>query len=206
MLLEISPYHIDDRKINQIVAVLNKGGIVVYPTDSVYSMGCSLKAPKAIKELARIKGVKPKQANFSLICKDLSSLSEYTKNVSRPVFRVMNKALPGPFTFILNASIAIPKLFDSSKKTVGIRIPNNAITLQIIEALGSPLVSTSIHDEDDILEYTTDPYAIHENYENKVAIVIDGGYGNNEATTVVDCTDGDIEIVREGIGDISLLG
>jgi len=202
MLLEISPYHIDDRKIDQVVGILQKGGIIIYPTDTVYSMACSLNVPKSIKELARIKGIKPKRAQFSLICKDLSSLSEYTKSVSRPIFKIMNKALPGPYTFILNASNAIPKLFDSSKKTVGIRIPNNEITLMIIDRLGAPLVSTSIHDDDDILEYTTDPYSIHENYAQKVGVVIDGGYGNNEASTVIDCTKDEIEIIREGLGNI----
>lgn len=205
MFIEISPYHIDDRKIKEVIHVLEKGGIIIYPTDSVYSMGCSLNHPKAIKELARIKGLKPKNANFSLICKDLSTLSEFTKNISRPVFKVMNRALPGPFTFILNASNSIPKLFDTNKKTVGIRIPNHPITLEIIARLGYPLVSTSIHADDEILEYTTDPYEIYQRFENKVDLIIDGGYGNNEASTVVDCTDGDIVIVREGIGDINLL-
>lgn len=205
MLIEINPHNIDSRRIAEVCDVLNKGGIVIFPTDTVYSMGCSLEHPKAIAELAKLKGIKPNKANFSLICKDLSTLSEFTKQISRPVYKAMNKALPGPFTFILTASNRIPKLFGQSKKTVGIRIPDNNIVLEIIDRLGVPLVGTSIHDEDEILDYTTDPYAIYERYERIVDIVIDGGYGNNEASTVIDCSEGDFDIIREGIGDLTLI-
>ena len=205
MLLEINPYNIDQRKINTVVDTLKNDGTIIFPTDSVYAIGCSLDSPRGIKELARLKGVKTNKTNFSLICHDLSTLSEFTKHVNRPVFKAMNKALPGPYTFILNASNRIPKLFNQTKKTVGIRIPDNEIVLNIVQTMGTPLVVTSVHDEDEILEYTTDPYQIYERFEGKVDIVIDGGYGHNVATTVLDCTNGDIEVIREGIGEINFL-
>jgi tRNA threonylcarbamoyl adenosine modification protein (Sua5/YciO/YrdC/YwlC family) len=199
MLLEIHPDNPDRRKIDQVVKCLRDGGVVIYPTDTVYSIGCDLMNKKAIEKVARIKNIKPDKANFSIVCYDLSSLGDYTKQFSRHVFKVMNKALPGPFTFILNASNKVPKLFDSNKKTIGIRIPNNNIAREIVNVLGNPIIATSVHDEDEILEYTTDPQLIHEKFENLVDIVIDGGYGKNEASTIIDCTNDDIEVVREGL-------
>jgi tRNA threonylcarbamoyl adenosine modification protein (Sua5/YciO/YrdC/YwlC family) len=205
MLLEIRQKNPDDRQIMQVVECLRKGGIVIYPTDSVYSIGCDLNNKRAIEKVAKIKGIKFRKAQFSLICYDLSSLGDYTKQFSRSVFKAMNKALPGPFTFILNASNRVPKLFDSNRKEIGIRIPDCEITRRIVQELGNPIVATSVHDDDEIIEYTTDPELIYEKFQNLVDIVIDGGFGNNEPSTVVDCTRDKIEIVREGIGDIDLL-
>ncbi len=205
MFVEINPDNIDSRKIKEVGEVLNTGGIVIFPTDSVYSMGCSLNSPKAIKNLVKLKGLKSNKINFSLLCSSLSTLSDYTKQVNRPTFKVMNRALPGPFTFILKASNKIPKLFGQSKKTVGIRIPDNQITLDLIEYIGCPLVGTSVHDDDEIIEYTTDPYAIYQNWDGKVDAIVDGGYGRNEGSTVVDFTDSEPQILREGLGDINLI-
>lgn len=202
MLIELQKENPDQRKIAEIVKVLSNGGVIVYPTDTVYSFGCSLMHKKAIEKLAKLKEIKLNKANFSLICYDLSTLSEYTKFISRPTYKLLNKNLPGPFTFILPASPKIPKLFDSNKKTVGIRIPDSAITRAIVLALGHPLVSTSLHDDDEIIDYTTDPYLIQEKWEQQVDIIVDGGFGKNEPSTVVDCSDGDFEIIRQGIGEL----
>jgi tRNA threonylcarbamoyl adenosine modification protein (Sua5/YciO/YrdC/YwlC family) len=202
VLIELQKDNPDSRKINQIVNVLKKGGVIIYPTDTVYSFGCSLMHKRAIEKLAKLKGLKLKKANFSLICYDLSTLSEHTKFIDRPTYKILNKNLPGPFTFILAASSKIPKLFDTNKKTVGIRIPDSDIAREIVQALGHPLVTTSLHDDDEILDYTTDPYLIQENWENDVDLIIDGGFGKNEPSTVVDCSQGDIEIVRQGIGEL----
>jgi len=205
MLLEIHPDNPDARKIKQVLECLNDGGVIIYPTDSVYSIGCSLQRLKAVDKVARLKGIKPEKANFSLVCYDLSTLSEYAKQVNNPTFKLMRKAFPGPFTFILNASGQVPKLFKSKKKTIGIRVPDNNIPRELVRQLGCPLISTSVYDDDEIIEYTTDPELIHENWGNKVDIVINGGYGNNEASTVVDCTGDYPEIIRQGIGDLDAL-
>ena len=153
--------------------------------------------------MAQLKGLKTKKAAFSIIFDDLSKLTDYTKHIDRPTYKLLNKNLPGPFTFILTASNNVPKLFDSNKKTIGIRIPDNNIALAIVEQLGVPLVTTSLHDDDDIIEYTTDPYLIEEKWASKVDGIVDGGYGSNEPSTVVDCSDGDVEIIRQGIGELS---
>lgn len=204
MLVEINPYSPDSRLIDDIVSKLKKGAIIIYPTDTVYSMGCDLNNKKALEKLAKMKGIKLKQANFSIICEDLSNISEYTTTIDRSIFKLLKKSLPGPFTFILPASKIIPKIFDSKKSTIGIRVPDHAIIQEIVKSLGNPLVTTSIHDEDEILEYSSDPYAIYEKYEDAVDYVIDGGYGNLDASTVVDCTDGHPEIIRQGIGILDL--
>lgn len=200
MLLKIYPQNLNSRHIQKVVDILKEGGIVIYPTDTVYALGCDMKNPRAIERLARLKGVKPAKANFSFIFHDLSHLSDYTKQVSNPVFKLLKKNLPGPFTFILPATNEVHKLFKNNKKTIGIRIPDNPITLELVKALGNPIITTSIHDDDQILEYTTDPDAIYENYRDVVDVVIDGGFGNNIASTVVDCTSSDIEIIRQGSG------
>lgn len=205
MLLAIHPDNPDQRKIDQIVSQLRKGAIIIYPTDTVYSMACDLKHKKAVERMAQLKGVKLEKANFSLICYDLSHISDYTVQFGNNIYKLMNRALPGPYTFILNANTSVPKLFKSKKKTIGIRVPNNNIAREIVKTLGNPLMSTSVHDDDEILEYITDPELIHEKYENQVDIVIDGGFGNNEASTIIDCTDNDPEIIREGIGDVNIL-
>jgi len=202
MLYIIHPDNPDQRKIQLVVDILNKGGVIIYPTDTVYSIGCSLHKKRAIEKLAQLKGIKLKKANFSVICSDLSHLAEYTKPIDRASYKLLNRNLPGPFTFILKASNQIPKLFDTNKKTIGIRIPDNNIVKAIIEKLGHPLVTTSIHDEDEIIEYTTDPTLIEEKWEHLVDGIVDGGYGNNIASTVVDLSDGDVEIIRQGIGKL----
>ena len=200
--LPIHPETPEYRKIQEVISVLNKGGIIAYPTDSVYNFGCSLDNKRAIEKLAKLRGIKLKKANFSLVCTDLKSIDEYTTPFSRSIFKALNKNLPGPFTFILNASNQIPKLFDSNKKEIGIRIPDNEICLEIARNLGVPLVTTSIHHEDEIVEYITDPEQIYEKFEHQVDLVIDGGMGNNEPSTVVDCTQDELEIVRQGIGEL----
>ena len=205
MLIQIHPDNPDKRKIDQIVAQLRKGAVIIYPTDTVYSMACDLMNRKAVEKMAQLKGVKLEKANFSLICYDLSSISDYTVQFGNNIYKLMNRALPGPYTFILNANTSVPKLFKSKKKTIGIRVPDNNIAREIVQALGNPLISTSVRDDDEILEYITDPELIHEKYENQIDIVIDGGFGQNEASTIIDCTQNDPEILREGIGSIDIL-
>ena len=200
----LHPNNPDAKKINLIVEILNKGGVIVYPTDTVYALGCSLKCKRAIEQLAKLKGLKLKKANFSIVFNDLSQLANYAKHIDRPTYKILNKNLPGPFTFILAATTKIPKLFDSNKKTIGIRIPDNNIVLEIVKQLGHPLVTTSIHDDDELIEYSTDPNMIIGNWENKVDAVIDGGFGLNVPSTVVDLSEGDIEIIRQGIGELDL--
>jgi tRNA threonylcarbamoyl adenosine modification protein (Sua5/YciO/YrdC/YwlC family) len=203
MLVKIYPENPNEKAIQQVVDMLKKGGIIIYPTDTVYGMGCDITNPKAIERICKIKGIKPEKANFSFICYDLRHISDYTKPIDNETYRVLKKALPGPFTFIFNASKNVPKLLSSNKKTVGIRVPNNSIARSIVELLGNPILSTSIHDEDEIIEYSTDPELIHEKYEDLVDLVIDGGYGDNQASTIVDCSEGDFEILRQGKGNLS---
>jgi tRNA threonylcarbamoyl adenosine modification protein (Sua5/YciO/YrdC/YwlC family) len=203
MLIKIYPENPNEKAIQQVVEVLKKGGIIIYPTDTVYGMGCDITNSKAIERICKIKGIKPEKSNFSFVCYDLSHISDYTKPIDNETYRVLKKALPGPFTFIFNASKNVPKLLSSNKKTVGIRVPDNAIARSIVHLLGNPIVSTSIHDEDEIMEYSTDPELIHEKYEELVDLVIDGGYGDNQPSTIVDCSEGDFEILRQGKGDLN---
>lgn len=200
MLLRINAEKPNFEEIAKVVECLRNGGVVIYPTDTVYGIGCDINKQRAVERVCKIKGIDPEKANFSFICSDLSHLSDFTKPISTATYKVMKKALPGPFTFILEANNNVPKLFKSKKKTVGIRIPDNTICLEIVKQLGNPIMSTSVHDDDDIIEYTTDPELIHEKYKNIVDIVIAGGYGNNEASTVVECLNGDFEIIRQGLG------
>jgi len=204
MLLKIYPENPNPKAIEQVVEVLRRGGLVIYPTDTVYGLGCDITNHRAIEAVARIRNIKPEKANFSFICYDLSNLSDYSKPIDNSIFRILKKALPGPFTFILNASGLVPKLLSSKKKTVGIRVPDNAIAREIVRQLGNPILSTSIKDDDDIIEYSTDPELIYEKYQDLVDIVIDGGYGGNVASTVVDVTSGEFEVVREGKGDLEV--
>jgi len=205
MLIQIHPDNPDQRKIDQIVTQLRKGAIIIYPTDTVYSMACDLMNRKAVERMAKLKGVKLEKANFSLICYDLSHISDYTVQFGNNIYKLMNRALPGPYTFILNANTSVPKLFKSKKKTIGIRVPDNNIARELVNTLGNPLISTSVHDDDEILEYITDPELIYEKYEKQIDIVIDGGYGKNEASTVIDCTENHPEVIREGIGAIDII-
>ncbi len=202
MLLEINPENIDERYIARAVEILKNGGIIIFPTDTVYAMGCDLYNKKALEELARIKGVKLSKANFSIICTGMSDLSKYVKQIDRPIFKVLNSNLPGPFTFILQATNEIPRLFDTNRKEIGIRIPNNKIILKLTEALGNPIATTSLkEDENAVVEYFNDPVEIYERYENSVSLIIDGGFGKLEASTIVDCTSGAPVIVRSGLGE-----
>ncbi len=203
MLLHINPDNIDDRLINQVVLCLQKGGIIIYPTDTVYTLGCDLSHPKAYEKLCKLKGLKPNKANFSIVCYDLSHLSDFTMNLSNPCYKLMKRALPGPYTFILNANNSISKIFGYSKKTIGIRVPDNDICRSIVDALGTPILSASIKNEDTVLEYITDPQEIYEIYEDLVDMVIDGGVGGNIASTVIDYTGSDAILVREGKGAFS---
>jgi tRNA threonylcarbamoyl adenosine modification protein (Sua5/YciO/YrdC/YwlC family) len=200
MMIKIYPENPAPKHLKMVIETLEKGGVVIFPTDTVYALGCSIYQPKAIDRIAQLKGIKKEKANFSFIFNDLSMLSEFTKPFDNSTFRLMRKNLPGPFTFILNANNNVPKIFQSKKKTIGIRIPENNILTSIIEELGHPLVTTSIHDDDEIIEYTTDPELIHERFKDKVDLVIDGGYGDNQASTVVDCTGDEPEIIRQGKG------
>lgn len=202
MLLEIHPDNPNPRLIAQAVACLKKGGVVIYPTDTVYAFGCDITSKNSVEKICRLRNMKPEKANFSFICNDLSQLSEYAKQVSTPTFRLMKNCLPGPYTFILKASGQVPKIFKNKKKTIGIRVPQNKIAQALVEALGNPIMSASLKDEDSLLEYTTDPYSIHERYENLVDVVLDGGFGNNSPSTVVDCTEEHPEVIREGLGEI----
>ncbi len=204
MLLKIYPENPNEKAIAQVVEVLKKGGLVIYPTDTVYGLGCDITNQKAIEAICQLRKMNCSKANLSFICYDLSHISDYIKPIDNTVFRVLKKALPGPFTFIFNASNLVPKLISSNKRTVGIRIPDNNIPREIVKALGNPILTTSIKDDDDILEYSTDPELIYEKYQDLVDIVVDGGYGDNVPSTVVDCTTGDFNIIREGKGDLAL--
>lgn len=188
--------------LEQIVAVLRSGGVIIYPTDTIYAMGCDLMQPKAIERMAKLKGNKDSISSFSIICSSISEVSEYTK-LNNEAFKLLKRNLPGAFTFILPTSHAMQKKLNTKRKEIGIRIPNNPITKAITEALGNPIVTTSIKDDDEVVEYTTDPELIFEKYQEKVAIVIDGGYGYNVASTVVDCSVTPFEIIREGAGELS---
>jgi len=206
LLIKLYEENPNPKQIQQIVDCLQKGGLVIYPTDTVYTLGCDITNKKALERVARIKSIKLKDADFSFICHDLSHLSEFAKQIDTHTYKLLKRAFPGPFTFILNATLKIPKIFSNRKKTIGIRIPDNNIARDLVRFLGNPITSTSIHDEDDIVEYSTDPELIYEKYQNLVDIVIDGGYGDNVASTVVDCTDdGDYKILREGKGDVDLV-
>lgn len=202
MLFKIYETNTAEKDILKVARILEDGGLVIIPTDSVYAIACDVRRPKAIDKIARLKGLKPEKADFSLIFEDLSSIAEYTKPLHNYTFKLMKRNLPGPFTFILEANNKIPKIFKNNKKTLGVRIPDNSIALQIVKALKSPLVVTSVHDDDLVLEYTTDPSLIHEKYQNLVDMVIDGGCGNNEASCIIDCTGDEFKILREGIREL----
>lgn len=205
MLIEIHPERMNHRDLQQVVDVFRAGGIVIFPTDTVYSVGCDLYNKKALEKLARFKGIKLNKARFSIICPDLSDLSQYVKQIDRPTFKLLKQNLPGPFTFILTATNEIPRLFDSNRKEIGIRIPNNPIVLALAQELGRPIATTSLRDdEDEIMDYFTDPYEIHERFENEVDLVVDGGAGKLEASTVVDVSTGEVNIVRQGVGILDL--
>lgn len=190
--------------IKKVVEVLRNGGLVIYPTDTVYGLGCDITNSRALEKIAKIKGIKLEKANFSFVCSDLSNLSDYVKQIDTSTFKILKRALPGPYTFILPGNNDLPKEF-RKKKTVGIRVPDNNIALEIVKLLGNPIVSTSIHDEDEVIEYSTDPELIFEKWNNKVDLVIDGGYGDNVASTIIDLTGYEPEVIREGKGSLDVL-
>ena len=203
-LVRIYEENPNEREIEKVVAVLKRGGLIIYPTDTVYGIGCDITNTKAMEKVAKIKRVKLSKANFSFICYDLSNLSDYVKQIDTPTYKILKKALPGPFTFILPGNKNLPKAF-KNKKTVGIRIPENNIIRELVKVLGNPIVSTSIYDEDDLIEYTTDPELIFEKWGNTVDLVIDGGFGGNIPSTIVDLSDAEITVLREGKGIVDFL-
>lgn len=204
MLLPVHPKNPEPRKIARVVETLRAGGIVIYPTDTVYGIGCDLMNRKAIAQLCRIMNIKPQKLDLSFICTDLSQVSHYVSHMDNSIFKLLKKTLPGPYTFILASSSRVPKILDVNKKTVGIRIPDHAITQAIVAELGNPVITASIKDDDQIKEYTTDPEEIYEDFKHQVDIVIDGGPGGNVPSTVVDCTGSEWVVVREGLGEITL--
>lgn len=202
MIIEIRSQNPDARQIREVVDVLNQGGLIIIPTDTIYAAACLISNTKGIETMAKKLGKKVSKANFSILCRDFTNLSEYTLPISNPTFKLMKKVLPGPFTFILKASHQVPRTFRENKRTIGIRVPDNEILHAILEQLGQPLVATSIHSEDEIVEYLTDPYEIEEKFGHLVDLVVDGGIGGNLASTIIDCTDDVPEIIRQGKGII----
>ena len=194
----------NEAAVAKVVKVLKEGGLIIYPTDTVYGLGCDITNTKALERIAKIKGIKLDKANFSFICHDLSNISDYVRQIDTSTFKILKRALPGPYTFILPGNNNLPKEF-KKKTTVGIRVPNNSIALEIVKLLGNPIVSTSIRDEDDVIEYTTDPELIFEKWQNLVDLVIDGGYGNNIASTIIDLSGDEPIVVREGKGSLDVL-
>jgi len=201
--IKIYPENPNEAAIQKVVKVLKNGGLIIYPTDTVYGLGCDITNTKALERIAKIKGIKLDKANFSFICNDLSNLSDYVKQIDTSTFKILKRSLPGPYTFILPGNNNLPKEF-KKKKTVGIRIPDNPIVLQIVKLLGNPIISTSIYDEDEVLEYSTDPELIFEKWQNQVEMVIDGGYGDNQPSTIIDLSEGEPVIIREGKGTIDI--
>jgi tRNA threonylcarbamoyl adenosine modification protein (Sua5/YciO/YrdC/YwlC family) len=200
VLIKLYEQNPNQRDVDKVVNILKDGGIVIYPTDTVYSMGCDALNTRAVEKICKIKGINPQKAKFSIICEDLSNISEYAK-VSNSVFKLMKRNLPGPFTFILNATGSLPKIY-KNRKEIGIRVPGNTIILTLVKELGNPILTTSVRDKDDFMEYSTDPELIEEEYGVNVDVVVDGGYGGLEPSTVVNCTGEEIEIIRQGKGEL----
>ncbi len=205
MKLEIHPVNPQPTKIKKVVDVLNADGVIIYPTDTIYAFGCSSNSKKGFEQLCKIKHIDPEKAHFSLICADISQASKYIKNLSDQYFKLIKRALPGPYTFIFEAGSELPKGFLNRKKQIGIRIPENAITQAIVKELGIPLLSTSVHDEDEIVEYTTDPDVLEQRFGKIVDVIIDGGFGKNKPSTVIDCTQDQPVIIREGLWNIDAI-
>jgi len=204
VLLRINPDNIDDRLIFQVVNCLKRGGVIIYPTDTVYTLGCDLTHRDAYEKVCKLKDIKSNKANFSIVCYDLSHITDFTMSVPTPVYKMMKRCLPGPYTFILNGNNNLSKIYGYNKKTVGIRVPDNTIARAIVDALGAPILSASIKNEDTVLEYITNPDELYEVYESMVDIVIDGGVGGNIASTVIDYTDAEPVLVREGAGEFPI--
>ncbi|MDR1860724.1 MAG: threonylcarbamoyl-AMP synthase [Bacteroidales bacterium] len=204
MLIKLYEKNTDMRDVLKAVKILKEGGVVIFPTDTVYGLGCDIANARAVERVARIMNVQIERCKFSFICSGLSHLSDYCKPIPNPVFKLIKSCLPGPYTFILQANSQVPHYFKGKKKTIGFRVPDNRITLELVKELGNPLLSTSVHDEDEIVDYTTDPELIYERYRNVVDAVIDGGFGGNVPSTVVDCTGSEPLVVRYGKGEIDL--
>ena len=202
MIIRLYEENPNQRELSKIAEILRNGGLVIYPTDTVYAIGCDALNIKAVEEVCRLKKINPDKARLSIICYDLSNISEYAK-VNNDTFKLMKRNLPGPFTFILNVTSSLPRIY-KNRKTVGIRVPANNIIRELVRELGNPIMTTSVKDEDEMREYTTDPELIHEKYERQVDVVIDGGYGGIEGSTIIDCTDNQIEIIRQGKGELLL--
>ncbi|HZL08404.1 MAG TPA: L-threonylcarbamoyladenylate synthase [Prolixibacteraceae bacterium] len=200
MIIKIYPENPNPKDIREVVEVLKNGGVIIYPTDTVYGLGCDITNAKGVAKIARYKDVQVEKSNFSFVCSDLSHVSDYSKPLSIQVFKLLKRYLPGPFTFILNANSNVPKYFKGKKKTIGVRIPDNSIILAIVRELGNPIMTTSIHDDDQLVEYSTDPELIHEKFNDFVQLVVDGGYGDNVPSTIVDCTNDIPVILRQGKG------
>ena len=203
-LLKIYEDNPNEAAVKKAVEVLKNGGLIIYPTDTVYGLGCDITNVKAVEKVAKIKGIKLEKANLSFICSDLSHISDYVKQIDTATFKLLKRALPGPYTFILTGNSNLPKVF-KNKKTVGIRVPDNNIIRAIVKELGNPIISTSIHDDDEIIEYSTDPELIFEKWQNQIELVIDGGYGDNIPSTIIDLSGNEPEIIREGKGDLDIL-
>lgn len=204
MVIEFDVDRPNTYRLKEVVAALKNGAVIIYPTDTVYALGCDLYNNKAIEKLCHIKGIKSNKSQFSFICSDLSNVSEYSKQLDNSVFKLMKKTLPGPYTYIVEANSKVPKIIQAKKKTVGIRIPDHPVTRFLVEELGNPIITTSLK-SDDITEYLTDPYEMEQRYGNQVDFIIDCGYGQLQGSTVIDCSNGSIEVVREGLGDISMI-
>lgn len=202
-LIKIYEDNPNPKDIKRVVDVLKKGGLIIYPSDTVYALGCDITNNRALERVAQLKGVKLAKANFSFVCEDLSNLSDYVKQIDTGTFKILKRALPGPYTFILPGNNNLPSVF-KKKKEVGIRVPDNSIVQALVRELGNPIVSTSIKDDDEVIEYTTDPELIFEKWEKLVDIVIDGGYGGNIASTVIDLTTGEPLLIREGKGSLDI--
>jgi tRNA threonylcarbamoyl adenosine modification protein (Sua5/YciO/YrdC/YwlC family) len=202
MLLRIHPVTPDPRQLKKVIEVLRDGGVVIYPTDGVYAFGCDITKNRAVERVAQLKGIRPEKADFSFVFDDLAHLIDYSRPVDTPVFKLLKKCLPGPYTFILNANNSVPKLFKNNKRTIGIRIPDNEICRAMVRELGNPIISSSVHDIDDVIEYTTDPELIHERYKDLVDLVVDGGYGALIPSTIIDCTGDMPELIRPGAGEV----
>jgi tRNA threonylcarbamoyl adenosine modification protein (Sua5/YciO/YrdC/YwlC family) len=204
MILRIHPQTPDPRQLSKAIDVLRDGGVIIYPTDGVYAFGCDITKNKALERIAKLKGIRVEKADFSVVFDQISRLIDYTRPVDTPVFKLMKSCLPGPYTFILNANNSVPKLFKNNKRTLGIRIPDNKICMELVRGLNGPIISSSVHDEDEIVEYTTDPDLIHERYKDQVDLIIDGGYGALIPSTIIDCTGDEPILIRQGAGEVDL--
>jgi tRNA threonylcarbamoyl adenosine modification protein (Sua5/YciO/YrdC/YwlC family) len=200
MLLQINPDNPEPRKIQQVTHTLRNGGIIIYPTDTVYGLGCDINNNDAVEKICRLRRLEPEKAMLSFICKDISQITDYTLPIDNQIFRIMKKNLPGAFTFVLKSNNAVPKMFKNRKRTIGVRIPDHTIPIAIVEALGRPILTTSLRSDDEIMEYFTDPMDIYNDFQKLVDLVIDGGTGGNTPSTIVDCTGSTPEIIREGVG------